>query len=312
MKNFVLKIIWNLYQGKRYLFYYFNRFTTRKSITNLRDRIKNNELLKELDLNEQDGWKNRIKKAISSSDNKFIHRVENAGKIEGNYLIMHNGLKIDPLSYYGPALLKLLTDNQGVHEPQEERVFQEVLKFIKPGATMIELGSYWSFYSMWFKKSVEKARCFMIEPELSNIKFGKKNFRLNQMKGSFYNSYVGDKSLITHKGDRFITVDDFIRKKGLTFIDVLHSDIQGAEYRMLLGARNLFDQGMLGYVFISTHSNEIHNSCLEFLKGYDFSIIAESNLDESYSEDGLIAAKAPYYKGIDEVKISKRTDTKNE
>jgi hypothetical protein len=35
-------------------------------------------------------------------------------------------------------------------------------------------------------------------------------------------------------------------------------------------------------------------------------IIASADLDESFSEDGLIAARAPYFKGINAINISKR------
>ena len=39
---------------------------------------------------------------------------------------MHNGLKIHLGSYYGPEGATQLIINKGVHEPQEEYVFQEV------------------------------------------------------------------------------------------------------------------------------------------------------------------------------------------
>jgi hypothetical protein len=87
---------------------------------------------------------------------------------------------------------------------------------------------------------------------------------------------------------------------------MLHSDIQGYEFEMLLGAEKTFREKKIGYVFISTHSNEVHYQCLDFLKRYDFVVLASADLDQTYSEDGLIAARASYFPGIDPIAISKR------
>jgi hypothetical protein len=101
-----------------------------------------------------------------------------------------------------------------------------------------------------------------------------------------------------------ICIDDFMEQNKISFIDLLHSDIQGFEYDMLEGAAESFQKKRIGYLFISTHSNELHYKCLEFLKNRDFVIIASADIDHSYSEDGLIAARAPYYPGIDPVTVS--------
>ena len=57
----------------------------------------------------------------------------------------------------------VLHRNRGVHEPGEERMFAEVIRRMPPGALMIELGSYWAFYSTWFGKAVPSARIFCVE-----------------------------------------------------------------------------------------------------------------------------------------------------
>jgi hypothetical protein len=306
MKRLVLYLIWSFTQLKRYVKYHYNQLMHPISIKEIKNQIATDALFFNMDAQEKRVWEIRINDVVNSPDNQFIPRVKNAGSFEGDYLIMHNGLKIDPVSYYGNSILKMLIENKGVHEPQEERVFATVLKTIPENAVMIELGSYWAFYSMWFYRSVPNAKCYMIEPELSNLEFGKKNFRINGMKGSFHHGYVSDKSLLSKKGDRYIGVDDFVKEQHIDFVDVLHSDIQGYELHMLKGAKVLFDSKKVGYVFISTHSNAIHKDCIAFLKSYQFTIIAEADLDETFSVDGLIAAKAPYYKGVEKVEISKK------
>jgi hypothetical protein len=49
----------------------------------------------------------------------------------------------------------------GHHEPQEEKVFHEVLKQIRPGGVMIELGAYWGYYSLWFHKNIVRATNYL-------------------------------------------------------------------------------------------------------------------------------------------------------
>src|SRR5688572_3556147 len=73
-------------------------------------------------------WQRRINDVLSCSDNQHIQRVPDAGKISNGKQVMHNGLKIFLGSYYGPEYSQMLFKNKGVHEPQEERVFNEVLK----------------------------------------------------------------------------------------------------------------------------------------------------------------------------------------
>ncbi|MBS1596784.1 MAG: FkbM family methyltransferase [Bacteroidetes bacterium] len=252
-----------------------------------------------------DSWKKRINDVLSSPDNKFIPRADEAGKIKRGKQIMHNGLKIHLGSYYGPEYSQMLLLNKGVHEPQEERVFFEVLKTIPPNAVMIEMGAFWSFYSMWFNSEVKNARNFMIEPDKFNLGHGKRNFKLNNLRGNFVQAFVGKKTE-NNNPVKTICIDDFTVENNVSFIDMLHSDIQGYEYEMLQGAQKTFAEKKIGYVFISTHANDIHQQCLDFLNERQFIIIASANLDQSYSEDGLIAARAPYYPGINATNISLR------
>ncbi|CAN5455055.1 hypothetical protein BH11BAC1_BH11BAC1_07820 [soil metagenome] len=250
-------------------------------------------------------WQDRINKVCECPDNNFIAKVDHAGKIIGDVQLMHNGIKINFGSYYGMEMVRLLELNSGIHEPQEERVFAEVLKKIPDNATMIELGSYWSFYSMWFQKEIKGAKNYMIESDYFCFLSGIHNFRLNKMKGVSTNALVAQTSQNT-TSTKSVCIDDYVKSNGIEYIDLLHSDIQGYEYEMLLGAKNTFDDLKVGYVFISTHSNELHSKCLDWIRKYNFKIIASANIDESYSWDGVLIAAAPSIKDFPVVEISKR------
>jgi hypothetical protein len=260
-------------------------------------------------------WKFRIDNVLSCPDNHFIPRVEDAGFVHGEEQVMHNGLRIVPGSYHGKQVSLQLQLNRGVHEPEEERVFQEVLKFMPEGATMLELGAYWGFYSMWFQKEVPKAVNFLVEPASEHLIFGKNNLSLNGMKGDFIQALIDTESSVPPNGTPTFCVDDILEQKGIARLHMLHADIQGFEHRMLQGARKAFENKTIDYAFVSTHRgfkfghsdiNGIHNQCLEFFKEMDYFVIAETNLETTYSWDGLIAVRRKDLDSPGAIDIAKR------
>jgi hypothetical protein len=306
MESFLKGIRYSLNFSKLYVKYILRKGLNSIENRNLQTQIKDDSLLEGLTDQEKKDWAFRIQDVLKAEDNDKIVRVEDAGTIKNGNFIMHNGIQIIPTSYYGKPNLKLLIQNKGVHEPQEEFIFQEVLKTLPENAVMLELGSYWAFYSIWFYKAIKNAKCYMVEPDLASLKFGKRNFKINNSIGDFTFSYVSDKSYIDSSGNRFICVDDLIEDKKIEFIHVLHCDIQGFEDKMLQGAIKSFELNKIEYVFISTHSNNLHAYCIEFLKSFKFNIIADVNMDESYSLDGLIVAKSSIFKQVENYSISKK------
>ena len=283
---------------------YSNRKNKRFIIADIKERIINDELLKDLTEDQLVHWNERIKTVLASEDNSKIKCVKNAGKLRRELLVMHNGIVIEPLSYYGFPILKVLVENKGIHEPQEEYVFQEVLKEMPDEATMIELGAYWSFYSMWFNKKVKKAKNYMIEP--SHLDDGIKNFKINKLHGNFFKAFIADIPGINENGVEIISIDNFIKENNIDFVDILHSDIQGEELSMLKGAINLLSKKRVGYIFISTHSDLLHEQCMNYLENAGYIRVSSANLQESYSWDGLLVYTNPDYKGIKELEISIR------
>jgi Methyltransferase FkbM domain len=247
----------------------------------------------------------RIADVVACPDNARIPRVPNAGSIVKGKQVMHNGLLINVGSYYGPEVAQQLIANKGVHEPQEEVVFIEALKAMPPNATMIELGAFWAFYSMWFHSVVSGARNYMVEPDVFNMASGVKNFALNSMKGDFTQAFVGEQ-MKHDTNPRMICVDGFAKEKGITFIDMLHCDIQGYELDMLKGATEMMAKDAIGYFFISTHSNQVHYDCLTYLKNKGYTIVTSCDLDDTFADDGLIVAKSINYKGIEQMDVSKK------
>lgn len=238
-------------------------------------------------------WRARIDDVLSCTDNAHIPRHPEAGKLSGGWITMHNGLEVGALGYYGEGILNMLVENKGVHEPQEERAFAEVIPHIKPGAAILELGAYWSFYSMWFAKSVPQARCFLVEPDSGNILSGKKNFERNKFIGTFEQAYVGESPGIHKDGVPVITVDDFCERHSIDHLGILHADIQEAEVKMLAGASRMIGEHRADYLFISTHNNELHYKCLEKIRETGYHVIVSCDFDATAAGDGVIVARRP-------------------
>jgi len=258
-------------------------------------------------------FEERVKTTISCQDCLYIPKVKNAGSIvDDKYQIMHNGVKVIKGGYHGQWMEKIIKELKGHHEPQEEKAFHEVLKTIPNNATMIELGSNWSYYSMWFNSQIENSKNIMIEPNEKKLDLGKENFQANNMSGIFIHACVGKHSQKKHEfvdwdGKRSnikkVCIDDIIDEYDLSKVDILHSDIQGAEYNMLLGSMEAIKKKKIKYFFISTHGDNVHNNCTQLLTENNYKIICSHTVRESYSADGLIVASID---SDEKISISKR------
>ena len=233
-----------------------------------------------------DFW-GRWREIISDPLNLLIERDFHSGIVDDDgYVILHNGNRV-PTSgenaYYGD-FSKVLVLNRGVHEPLEEFCFQETLKKVKGSKPlMIELGSYWAHYSMWFLKKFPSAECFMIEAENKALHAGYSNFVTN--------NYLNGKFILSKVANDGLKLDTFAKEKCLKEVTILHSDIQGWEIELLSGANNFLGQQVAKYIFLSTHSQEIHEEVKRRLESFGYYIEVSSDFDNhTTSYDGFILA----------------------
>lgn len=221
----------------------------------------------------------RFRDIISDPNNLFIKRCESAGKLENGIVTLHNGIQVYDKCYYD-NFTDILRLNRGVHEPSEERAFDKVLRHLKDGSTMVELGSYWGFYSIWFLKTVKDGRSFCIESEQKCLSIGINNFKLNEVEGDFTKGFIGYGKM---------NLLDYFKEKNIENIDILHSDIQGYEFEMLDQIKSFLFDSKIKYIFISTHNNHIHYKCIELLKEYRYKILCSCDFDnETFQFDGFI------------------------
>ncbi len=240
-----------------------------------------------------DDFLGRFREIVSDPLNLLIERDPRAGVVEDGFVWVHNGNRVaveGQDAYYG-RFSDVLIVNRGVHEPLEEYVFQEVLRGMPDEPTMLELGAYWGHYSMWMKRSHPRARVFLVEPDATNLEVGRANFARHGYDGVFIQAFVGR---------QHFRVDHFLGERGFPRLDILHADIQGFEVEMLEGCVESLHRGLIGYAFVSTHSQSLHDQVVAELSAGGMRIEVSSGFDfETTSFDGFVfasrAAEAPVF-----------------
>ncbi|TPK82013.1 FkbM family methyltransferase [Mesorhizobium sp. B2-4-17] len=258
---------------------------------------------------------NELERAIMTSsclDCAGIPKVPDAGRIletpDGPAQIMHNGLRVKAGGYHGDWMAQIIRALRGHHEPQEELVFHHILRYARQRSLIVELGAFWSYYSLWYLHEIAGASAICIEPDPNNLQLGRDNTRLNRFENriGFHNGCVGGKSLesveLRCESDgkvRTVPCFDMAAVANLAngrTIELLHMDTQGAELPFIGSMAAAAERKQVRFVVVSTHhasmsgSRTTHSDCREALLDLGAFVLAEHDVQQSYSGDGLIAA----------------------
>jgi FkbM family methyltransferase len=255
----------------------------------------------------------RIALTVAVRDTDVIPKVPGAGQVvtrDGERLqVMHNGIAVSEGRYHGAWMAEIIRQLRGHHEPQEELAFHTVLERLAVSSAspvMVELGSFWAYYSIWAKRRIPSAQLILVEPDPSNLEVGRHNLELNGMNGTEVQTAVGSDHettvSLTWESDneshptRQVSVDGLMRDLAIERIDLLLADVQGAETAMLLGAANALAARRIRFLVVSTHHHSIsrdpltHQRCVRILRDAGAHVVAEHTVAESCSGDGLIVA----------------------
>ncbi len=254
------------------------------------------------------GEDERVALTSACRDADAIPKVEGAGEVsvfEGQRIqTMHNGLRVVADGYYGAWMTRLIELLRGHHEPQEEAAVHEVLRHLGSHATMLEVGAFWSYYSLWFLKDRPHRRAFALEPDPAHLALGRRNAALNGLRPMFRQGVlaVGDarRATLSTESSGWQEVDavpltEIAAALGGR-IDLLLCDAQGAETDLVGALQGLSRTGAIGFVILSTHAEAItgdpltHQRCLRAMKALGAHVLAEHDVHESFSGDGLIVA----------------------
>ena len=249
--------------------------------------------------------------AVGCRDADPVPKVRGAGRIvslpDGRRVqTMHNGVRVVVDGYYGAWMTQLIERCSGHHEPQEERIFHEVVSRLPPGGTILELGAFWAYYSIWFLRAAPGRRAILVEPDPARMAVGEANLALNNVRAEVVQGFLGKEP-----GEVRPFPTRGIRNTGASLrgslcavgrarhqrLTILHCDAQGAELSVLQQLASLLQARRVDWLFLSTHHHSIsgdpltHQRCLAFLRSLGAQIEVEHDVQESFSGDGLICAR---------------------
>jgi FkbM family methyltransferase len=252
-----------------------------------------------------------IAMTVRCRDADSIPKVPEAGKVwvdpDGIRIqVMHNGLKMLADGYYGWWITKLIEQCRGHHKPQEERIFHEVVKHLRPKGAMLELGGFFAYYSLWFLQGAPERRAIIVEPDPAHLAVGQTNAALNHLTPEFVAGSVGRNPATPSwfqtrdSGPVLIprmSVPQLFDQCGIDELDVLHCNVHGAETDVIESCVELLRQERIRWIFVSTHAYQItgdpltHQRCLALLRHAGAFIEGEYDINEAFSGDGLIVAR---------------------
>ena len=256
----------------------------------------------------------RVAMTVSCSDCDGVAKVEDAGEIrEENgrrVQVMHNGVLVEEGGYFGDWMAEIIRCLRGHHEPQEELVFDAIVKRLRADtapATMIEFGSFWTYYGLWFCQAFPLGRVVALEPDPRYLEVGRRNASLNGFddRVTFINAAIGREP---GRKVRFVAESDslefdveqhdlasLMQATELEHADLVLADVQGAETVLLERASGDLSARRVRFLIVSTHHHSIsgdpltHQRALELLRNAGAHVISEHSVSESFSGDGLIA-----------------------
>ena len=147
---------------------------------------------------------------------------------------------------------------------------------------MIELGANQAYYSTLFSAILGNENCIniMVEPQ-DQILRGIENFKLNDYKGIFIKKAIANNFEMRNRVNRIdfdvgiISFEEILKVTGIDSCDVLHCDIDGHESKLIDDERYFLSKNKFKYIFLCTHTTEIHGYCKEKLKSYGYNLIYE-------------------------------------
>jgi FkbM family methyltransferase len=249
---------------------------------------------------------------ISCRDTDVILKVPEAGSIVHEHgeavQIMHNGLRVVAGGYYGDWMAHIIRGLQGHHEPQEELIFHHLMRYVRHRTRIVELGCFWSYYSLWYLKEIPESHALCIEPDAYNLSIGQRNAVLNHQENrtQFINAWVGGEATAARSAATetsgnpvllpVMNMSSVLQAVADEAIELVHMDVQGAELDFVNSMRDAVARKKLRFVMVSTHhscisgSKTTHPDCVEALRAMGATILVEHDVVESYSGDGMILA----------------------
>lgn len=191
----------------------------------------------------------------------------------------------------------------GSYEYYKQKLFA---RRVSPGDVVLDVGAHVGFYTLLASTLVGKdGKVIAFEPMPGNLIYLRRHLKLNRIdnvrvidaavsdaEGSAWFEKGASSSMggISQTGDfevRAVSIDALISRGEIPIASLIKMDIEGGEYRALLGARTLLTEHH-PTIFLATHGRDVHKSCCDYLSslGYTLSPVVGESVAET---DEIIA-----------------------
>lgn len=233
--------------------------------------------------------------------------------ITNHNIIEYKGIKLMDAINTRPHSDSVVTDHDS-----EYNLFQEVLEKVKnkENPVMVEIGCWWAFWSLCFRKKFPKGKNILVELGKRQLSIGLNNFKLNEFSETHYwggfflnestsfvkkqdnydfpelpNEYYDTELLGSSTGPQIDFIDIYSLEK-LSKIDLLHMDIQGSEMPLFLDLKKNYPfilENVIDNIVVATHSSQIHHDLQNLFQEFNYKL-TRIEAYGSVGGDGMIIA----------------------
>jgi len=186
----------------------------------------------------------------------------------------------------------------GLYEPYLQKL---IATEVKRGGTFFDVGANVGFYTLLAASLLAPERVFAFEPVPENVHFLKRHLDLNKIKNvevlevaisdevgmcSFRLEQTRAMGRLDSGGSfqvRATTLDHLLQQGLIAPPSYIKMDIEGAEYRALLGAKECLEK-YRPKLFLATHGTQVHDECCRLLRTLEFEIVPLNTPSDDRSE----------------------------
>jgi FkbM family methyltransferase len=183
----------------------------------------------------------------------------------------------------------------------------------KIGDIVIDVGAAFGFYTILASKRVgQQGKVVAIEPQPDSFEMLNRNIRLNKLTNTrtlnyavsskkatlkLYSTYSviqerARQSLQSYIEVRADTLDNLLRHVGIDLVNWIKIDVEGAEYEVLTGAKEILSANKPISILVEIHGKDTYGPVIELLKSNNFNIEFEKTYQNG--EKHVLARKMPY------------------
>lgn len=196
----------------------------------------------------------------------------------------------------------------GSYEYEKQRLF---VQYILPGDLVLDVGAHVGFYTLLASTLVgKKGTVIAFEPLPDNLVYLRKHLRLNQNKNVriveaavsdtdgkawFKKGASSSRGAVSLSGDvevSTISLDGLVSRGMIRNPSLIKMDIEGGEYRALLGADALLRQ-YHPTIFLATHGQDVHRRCCDYLRSLGYSLKPVDGTDVAKTDEIIASCDLP-------------------